>query len=198
MKDVLKKDLQWYLEELKSCSIKTKESIETLASVYCEAITKYPDIKSIVREQISYVSPSFWTKLENIGNGLLSAGLLMDRSLGAIRLQNMPMSDQEKYVKEPFQVLTSIGDTLLVNLHDLSFDQANQVFAGDHIRDLGGQRAYLESKKTQYSTIKSKPKEVYIIPPVKPYTISNGKITFNANSTFTSKELLDIYYKLAK
>lgn len=81
-----------------------------------------------------------------IGMGSLHPDLCFSEAPGVRRLRRLPMSVQEKYVKAPVEVLLSSGDTLMIDVRNLTPSQASQAFASDHPRSVAEQRAWLEDQ----------------------------------------------------
>ena len=53
----------------------------------------------------------------------------------------------------PVPLLLADGSTIMVDVRNLTPDQAQQVFAADHIRSAGEQRAFYEDKKAMAGAV---------------------------------------------
>ena len=116
--------------------------------------------------------------------------LMFAESPGARALRNCDISVQKKHVSEGIPLLLANGDSLLVQVGNLTPDQTNQVFDGKQIRDLAGQRAWIESQKTA-AAIKMAPVKSDL-----PYRITGGKLVVTNPYTFTRKELARVLVEL--
>ena len=161
-----------------------KQGLEMIAEagrVYVQAIDQDPDIKEKFVETFPEAGAGLWNSMEKIGRGQLHYKLYLASSAGAAALSRLPYSDQEKYINSPVELLIGDGDKILCPVNNLTPDQSKQVFASDHIRDLGEQRAYLEDlrvKKARRVDIKA----------VTGYEIKKGKLIVG-DVVFCSKDL---------
>lgn len=149
---------------------KVTEAIEQFGVFMDDGIKKIHDACKIFTEVIDVIGRrkgmklflkrypniprSAWTRFEAVGRGMLRSELLFNFSQGAKQLRCMPVADQDKYLGEPTEVLTSTGDVLRVSIKDMSRDQAKQVFATDHVRSLSEQKGYLETQRELRATTK--------------------------------------------
>jgi hypothetical protein len=99
-----------------------------------------------------YLSPRTVKKFARIGRGQLHPLLAAPGPIGLQRLAKLPYQLQEKYLKQPVELLLPNGDTLLLDSHNLSLEQARQVFTKDDIRELPEQRAWIESRAAKNTT----------------------------------------------
>lgn len=116
-----------------------------------------------------------------IGRMQLHPKLLAPGPVGLQRLAKLPFALQEKYLKQPVEVLVEKGETLLIDVHNLTDEQAAQVFTKDDIRDIPEQRAWLSTQAMQKA-----------VPPTRanlPYRIAGKKLICMAGCTFERKEL---------
>jgi hypothetical protein len=85
---------------------------------------------------------------DRIGRGKLHPRLLVSNKPGAVRLRNLPLPLQKRYLEEPVPLLVKSDgkvETLGVSLWNLTPSQCRQVFDKDGVRSEGAQRAWLES-----------------------------------------------------
>lgn len=131
------------------------------------------------------------SQLEKIGRNQLVPQLLLAEYPAARKLERLPMSEQERLMLEPVEVMVmkdGAPDTLCVPVRHLSGTQVRQVFASNHVRGLSEQRQWIESQRPQAGE------------PVKmsvPYTLTRkGSVIFNQGCEMTAKELLRIAAQL--
>lgn len=131
------------------------------------------------------------SQLEKIGRNQLVPQLLLAEYPAARKLERLPMSEQERLMLEPVEVMVmkdGAPDTLCVPVRHLSGTQVRQVFATNHVRSLSEQRQWIESQRPQAGE------------PVKmavPYTLTRkGSVIFNQGCEMTAKELLRIAAQL--
>jgi hypothetical protein len=125
-------------------------------------------------------------RFEQIGRKILHPQLLLSASPGFAKLKRLPISLQERYLDEPIPVVvhTSAGtDVLLVQVKNMTKDQANQVFAADRLRTEGEQKAWLMDAASKAA------KPVNRVE--RPWTIKGSKAVINGVE-FTRKELAGI------
>lgn len=95
--------------------------------------------------------------LERVGRGAILPEVAYGTpSAGRAALAKLPVSDQERLLKEGVSVLLlRNGDlqTLRVEIDNLTPDQVRQVFDRDIIRSEGAQRAWLEDKLTKATPV---------------------------------------------
>lgn len=124
--------------------------VSAACKIYVSIVDQSAVDAQIFRDEIPEIPTGAWNRYESVGRSALHPNLLAWRTCEGIkRLEKLPFSDQAKYSEENIEVLTSSGDKLSVSIQNLTKDQAEQVFANDHVRDLAGQKAYLESLKTK-------------------------------------------------
>jgi hypothetical protein len=127
-----------------------EDSFRAAGKIYAEAIMEFGQT---ARERLAAacptIAPSTWRRLEALGNGSLDARLLTASSKGAASLRRLPAPIQTRALDEGVEVLIGNGESLRVQVDNLTPDQTRQVFAGDHIRDVSAQRAWLESNAPQ-------------------------------------------------
>jgi hypothetical protein len=130
------------------------------------------------------------SQLEKIGRHQLSPQLLLAEYPAARKLERLPMSEQERVMIEPIEVLVlrdGQTDTLLVNVQHMTPAQTRQVFAANHIRGLSEQRQWLESQVKTGDTVKIET----------PYVLTRkSTVIFHQGCEMTAKELLRIAAQL--
>lgn len=97
-------------------------------------------------------------------------------------IKRLPYSDQEQiFDGKRYDLLTSDGDKLRVDVRQITPEQAEQMFDRSHIRSISEQKAWLESRKKQ-------PQKTDIAETM-PYTINSGKVFFRRGVELTRSEL---------
>ena len=101
----------------------------------------------------------------------------------------MPVQLQEKYLSEPFDVLTFNDQTqhyqlLKVKHEDLTRFQISQVFNGNAVRSIDAQEAWIKSRKTVRHTVEVKVKAEYVI--------CDGYVTFRKGCKFKVDDIVKI------
>lgn len=94
-------------------------------------------------------------RFEQIGRRQIVPALLLNDSPGFKRLRRLPYAVQERYAVKPVELLLANGDTLHVDVQNLTPAQARQVFGVDRTRSLAEQRAIIEDAKAQRSVPRS-------------------------------------------
>ena len=140
------------------------------------------------------LTPSIIHVFERIGRGLLLPALAMDTSAGAAKLRELPLSAQKRYENEPVPLIVNTEqgtDVLLVDVRNMTRDQAKQVFAKGRIRSEGEQKAWLieqNSRNVAPSISQSVPA----------WTVKNGRVIFQKGATLTAGELATIITQITK
>jgi hypothetical protein len=127
-------------------------ALQTAGEYLVSLLDEDPAVKKKIQAKFPEIGMSVLNQLEAVGRGTLHPRLTMVSNPGFVRLRGLPMSDQTRYLEEPVElVLEKDGefDTLLVKAVDLTPEQAKQVFAADHVRDQGAQRAWLEGERAK-------------------------------------------------
>lgn len=132
-------------------------------------------------------------RFEQMGRRVLHPQLLMSDSPGYDRLSMMPLSVQERLIKEPVPLVVETDngtDILLVSTRDMTTAQAKQVFAKDRVRTEGEQKAWLVDQRAK----KAKP----CGDNVPCWSIKGGRAVFNAGAALTAGELATILTQLTR
>jgi len=172
---------QKYIEQFRDAFTSGIDSIVESAKIYVEAIEDDPNNKSKFVEAFEDVIPvSAWSGFEAVGRKWMHPKLLLGGGKYASKIKRLPYSDQERIFEGArFDMLTSDGQTLKVDVRNITKEQADQMFNNTHIRTLAEQKAWIESRKAE-------PEEVVELIP---YTISGSKVRFRRNVELTRNEL---------
>lgn len=170
---------------------KMQHAIESMyegCKMYVDLIDKNTAAKELFLE--AGLKESELRKMEHVGRNIMNVKLLTATGEQYRCIAKCPISEQNKYLNEPIEVLTYNGDVLKVSIDNLSKDQTKQVFADNHVRGLSEQKVYLEElKKREY--IAKQPKQNR-----EPYTISKNTVVFNNPCKLTRKEMLIILSRM--
>ena len=170
-----------YIAEFRKAFAAGIESIVAAATVYVEAIEDDPRLKDKFRDEFAdTIPPSAWSGFEAVGKKWMHPKLLMGGGgQFSSKIKRLPYSDQERiFSGARFDMLTADGDTLKVDLRNITREQGDQMFDGSHVRTLAEQKAYLESRKAS-------PVEVEVLP----YTINGGRVSFRRGVSLSRAEL---------
>lgn len=88
--------------------------------------------------------------LEKIGRKQVNPQLLLSDYPAARSLERLPMSEQERLMIEPVDVLLQTGgttDMIKVQVQHMTREQVKQVFARNYIRPIHEQRAWIEGQR---------------------------------------------------
>lgn len=152
-----------------------------IGKIAAAELDKNPDWAEEVAKIDPFPPAGSVKQFARIGRMQLHAKLLAPGPIGLQRLARMPYALQEKYLKQPVEVLVEKGETLLIDVHNLTDEQAAQVFSKDDVRDIPEQRAWLSTVAMQKAA-----------PPARanlPYRIVGKKLVCMAGCTLERKEL---------
>jgi hypothetical protein len=153
--------------------------------IAAQAISENPDWPDEICQQVPWLTQARIYEFQKIGLKKIHPRLMLCDLPGVRALRRLPYATQEKHVSEPVELLISNGETLRVDIHNLTPDQAAQAFDRGGVRTIPAQRAWLEDKATQ----KAEPATIQI----EPYTIKRGLVKFNEPGlTLDRKALLRI------
>lgn len=173
------------LEAFKQAFTTGIEGIVSAAKIYVEAIDDNPKNADLFRDEfVDWIPEGAWAGWEAVGRKWMHPKLLMG---GGGRFSNkikrLPYSTQERiFDGEKFPLMTATGDTLNVDIRNITTEQAEQLFDGSHIRSLPQQKAYMESRKTSVV-------EEVSIGEVLPYKIVGCRVHFRKDCVMTRDEL---------
>jgi len=174
-----------YMDEFRKHFTAGIEGIVKASEAYVAAIDDNPRYGDEFRDEFAdWVPHSAWSQFEAVGRKWLHPKLIMggmsDRTKSGI-VKKLPYSIQERvFDRERFDLLTHDGDTLQVDMIEATASQAKQLCAGNRIRTLSEQKAWIESQRVA---------EAAPVSEVMPYTIRDGKVAFRRGVTLTRTEL---------
>jgi len=147
-----------------------------------EAMKRNPKFVDQVCDKYRDLTPEFVKRMADVGLKKVRAAWVINTGPGARRIARLPYATQAKHEIEPVELLLDNGETLQVDVRNLTPDQAVQVFADNRIRSIAEQRAYLEDKKS-----KQAPKQFN-----EPFRVSGHKLIVMQPCQLTSKQLANI------
>lgn len=156
------------------------------AAIAREQLKIDPEWADKVAEKNRMITAQFVHRFACIGVKMIPQ-LAISECPGAKRLRQLPIAVQSDCYQNPVSLLiqTESGwEELSVDLHNLTPDQAAQVFAEDRIRTAAEQRAWIEDRKAKQAA-----------PPVKanqPYRLVSNKLVVMIPCQFSRKELSQI------
>lgn len=123
------------------------ESICEAARIYVEALDKHGFTRDDFAAKVPGIPASAWNGLEAVGRGILDRRLLWGGGRAASYLRRLPPSQQTAALDNGVSIVTAKGESLRVQVETMTKDQCELVFAPDHIRTVGEQRAMIEAPK---------------------------------------------------
>lgn len=130
-------------------------------------------------------------QFERIGRRMVLPELLPATYAAAKFMRALPYADQQRLLTDGVELMTESGDTLRVHVASLTALQCRQVFDGEMVRGIAGQRAWVESEKTK-AALRDIPRMEAT------YTIRKGKVYFAAGACVDAQEMLRIVSELTK
>lgn len=155
-----------------------------------EIIAREVDESETFRDELCEscgLAPELVDRFYALGKKMIHPQLLVMEGPGPTALLKLPFALQERYCTKPIEVLIRSAkgwETLLIEVQNLTGDQARQVFANGQVRSIGAQRAFVESKnlKTFNPSAESDT----------PYKIVGKRVTMRRDTTFTARDLARI------
>lgn len=183
MNDLVKRD---YVTEFREAFSVGIDNIVKASAIYVAAIDENPHNAAAFREAFADTIPdSAWGSFEAVGRKWMHPKLLLGaggRYSG--RIKRLPYSVQDSiFSGQRFDLLTTTGDTLKVDVRECTPEQVDQLIDGNSIRNLSSQRAWMEARAAAPA-----PVDVEQLP----YTIAGGKIIFRRGVVMTKRELTRI------
>lgn len=186
---------------MKAIATLTTEPIDRFLTLVQAGIDSWTEAASIAREQLKadpewadkvaeknrLITPQFVHKFACIGVKMIPQ-LVISECPGAKRLRQLPLSVQQDCYHNPVALLVQTDngwEELNVDLHNLTPDQASQVFAEDHIRTSAEQRAWIEDRKAKCAA--STPAKIN-----QPFRVVSNKLVVMVPCQFSRKELTQI------
>lgn len=151
------------------------------AAIAREEISKDAEWPDKVQQQSKIITRDFVVRFSHIGVKYIPELAISDCP-GAKKLRKLPLELQKQYFTQPLSLLINNNgnwETLMVDLTNLTSDQADQLFAEDRIRTEAEQRTWIEDKRA---------KEQVPIAANSPFRIVKDEIIFMAGARFKKRD----------
>jgi len=149
-----------------------------------EESAKDPNWTTRVCELRPQLTESFLDGLIKVGLNQWVGEFFLSESPGARAIRCLPFSVQSHYVKRPIELVVKRDggyDTKLVDVRDLSSNQAKQVFSKGSIRSARAQEAYIEDRLLKSSVPKVEDGS---------YKVSGGQLVVTKPCRITRSEVV--------
>jgi hypothetical protein len=140
--------------------------------------------------QSDYLTEDIVAKFEQLGRKQLLPDLLVLDYPAVRHITKLPYSEQKRIVNGSVEVLVSSNkglDTLRIAPDNLTPQQCRQVFDGNTVRSVPGQRAYLESRKQDERVKLSAVESIKL-----PYQVKGKRVVFTKPCEMSARELAQI------
>lgn len=120
-----------------------------LARMYVEAVDAFEGGRESIQETFKKggenLSVQFWNRLEDVGRGAMHWKLLPGISEGnSVYIRRLPFSRQTELLNgKKIPLLLRNNDSIMVDARYASREQADQLFAEDHLRGLDEQKVHM-------------------------------------------------------
>ena len=141
------KDFSDAVSNFKSMFSMSVEALLSACKMYVELLIASPAHKQRFQKECPEVADGLWDKLEAVGRGTMHVRVLLGCSEVYWYLEKVTYTKQEHAIKHGVEVLVANGDKLNVDVDNLTRSQMKQVFNGNKIRTIAGQRSYIEQLK---------------------------------------------------
>ena len=136
-------EAKWLAEAIKNWH----ENGTAIARRYVDNIDHDPAFADFLKSYTPDVPPSEWRRMEKVGRGHLDVRVITGSVRYGAKLEHLPVSEQKALLDDSVPFLLANGDVMQMSIHKIHGEQVKQLLAFDHIRDLGGQRAWIEEQK---------------------------------------------------
>lgn len=180
------------VKEFMQAILRGVEAWKQAGEILVEMLREDPDAKEKIVRMHPEISLGVLSTLEKVGRGEITPRLLVADCPGYVAARRLPLSDQERCLEEDKLDLVVLHegrvDVLKVDPRSLTKEQARQVFASDHIRDQGEQRAWMEAQQQRKKEKAFK----------RGYTIKDGEVVFQRHARLTAHEIAHLLEELQK
>ena len=186
MSEIVKHD---YVAEFKKVFSGAIEGIVKASEIYVKAIDENPLNKVKFIESCSdFIPTDAWAGFEAIGRRWMHPKLLMGGGgKYSKNIKKLPYSDQRQIFEGArFDMLTSSGEILKVDVRQIEPAQAEQMFDKSHIRSVAEQKAFIESRKPD------KPSNSVEVP----YTFVRNGVHFTKDTVVNKEQLRRILQEI--
>ena len=188
MSNAVTKTAQEYINAFGEVFTAGIESIVKAAKIYVDAIEANPANADKFKDHFrDTIPPGAWSGFEAVGRKWMHPKLLLGGGgQYAHKIKRLPYSQQERVFEGGrFELLTNGGETLHVDMREVTKDQVDQLLDGNHVRNLAEQKAYVESRAVE-------PQQEAVLP----YSIHDGKVTIRRGLTLTRDEVRRIWREM--
>ena len=163
------------------------EGIVKASEVYVSALDADPRNADLFKKHFEKLVPSAsWSNFEAIGRKWIHPRLVLGSVGGGGKhtmIKRLPYSVQERiFDGERFEMLTADGDTLKVDITEVTPEQCEQMLDKGGIRGMAAQKSWLDAQKV-------KAKEAGEAVEVMPYVVCGGKVRFRRGVELSRAEL---------
>lgn len=170
------------------------EKICEAANIYVAAIDGDSAMKNVFMEACPGIPPGAWAGLEAVGRGILDRRLLWGGGRAVSYLRRLPISAQRAALDGGVEMLTAKGEALRVMPEKMTTAQCCQVFAQDHIRDAGEQRAWIEAQAVEHA----QPVAMAALADALPWEVAGGKLIVRTPMTLTRRDIQRVLREMEK
>ncbi len=182
------KEIQRLMDEFGRAIEKLAENVKQCAKIYTKAVMLDITARDEFPLKFPFLPGDMWRCLEKVGRGMMDERCLFHRPRVFRILHRLPLAEQTKILNEGLMYLTDKGDSLLVRLEDIQSEESRQIFAGDHIRDLGEQRLYCERLRKRHFPGR----------PMDAFEVKNGFLVVYQECRFTLEDLRKILAEMRR
>jgi hypothetical protein len=144
MEKIMLQKINTLMDEFSKAIERLSENVKQCAEIYTKAVIINADSRTEFPKKFPFLPNDMWASLEKVGRGMMDSRLLFHHPRVFRALQTLPLQLQDKYLTEGVDYLTHDGDCLIIKLENIGPNEKKEIFAEDHIRDLGEQRLYRE------------------------------------------------------
>jgi hypothetical protein len=141
--------------------------------------------------QSDYLTEDIVAKFEQLGRKQIVPDLLVLDYPAVRHITKLPYSEQKRLVGGTVELLVTSSkgglDTLRVAPENLTPQQCRQVFDGNTVRSVPGQRAYIESRKQDERVKLSAVESIKL-----PYQVKGKRVVFTKPCEMSARELAQI------
>ena len=186
-----------------------KTKIEKLASLINDGIESWKAAGVIVVELLDggmslqeiadecpELNKDIISRFEQIGRNQVMPRLLIASFPAAKHIMKLPYSEQTRLMDGRVEVIVAVTDkgvdTLNIATRDLTNEQCKQVFGKSAVRDIAGQRAWMESERRKTSL-----NRVDLVHDM-PYHIVGKHVVFRSSCKLSASDIIRILVQIEK
>ena len=167
------------------------EGIVKASEIYVAALDDDPKNADAFKEAFAgKIPPTAWSQFEAIGRKWVHPQVVLGSAIDGKKrtaIKRLSYSMQERvFDHEKVDLVVSGGDVLKVDILDATQDQLEQICDGSNIRDLAGQRAWIESRKVKAVEVDS---VADLMKQQPDYIVRHGKLIVSKPHAFSKAQL---------